>query len=605
MAGLKKLLTSRLFLAFIGMVFVSLFIWFAGPLIGYNGTAPLESTSRRYLLIGGMSTLWFLSAIYRFIKSRMKNAKMLDALAAEAASSATGEASAEELATLQSKMQEAVDTLKNKNFSKSGGKRFLYQLPWYVIIGPPGAGKTTLLSNSGLDFPLEETHGKFSVKGIGGTRNCDWWFTDQAVLLDTAGRYTTQDSEAEVDKSAWEGFLDILKNTRGRRPLNGVLLAISIEDILNSDDDQLAQIAKTLRNRVDELYKVLGIAPPVYLMFTKCDLLAGFNEHFSNLDKRSREQVWGYTLPIDSDHTLDTSIDKATTELSTRLHEQTITRLHGELSARNRENVFSFPMQFNFFQQRVDLFVGQLAAQSRLLENILFRGVYFTSATQTGSVLDQVIQSTSQNFGINERLPGSAATEGKSFFITELLKDVVFSESGLAGTNLATERKLKWLQWGAAGCISAVFIGLLALWTTSYFANRQLLESVQDSTQELIVSLDELSGDNLDLLKTSSALNKSRKLITANDDGFVVKRAGMYQGNRIGEFAEEKYQDLLIDALLPRLMVRLEHQMHAQSTNSEFVFEALKTYQMLNDREHYSTLIPIYRRTPLQPIAMI
>ena len=84
----------------------------------------------------------------------------------------------------------------------------LASLPWYMFIGPPGAGKTTALVNSGLKFPLADTAvGRSAVRGVGGTRNCDWWFTDEAVLIDTAGRYTTQDSQAAVDSAAWLGFL--------------------------------------------------------------------------------------------------------------------------------------------------------------------------------------------------------------------------------------------------------------------------------------------------------------------------------------------------------------------------------------------------------------
>ena len=60
---------------------------------------------------------------------------------------------------------------------------------------------------------------------------CDWWFTDDAVLIDTAGRYTTQDSDAAVDKAGWDAFLDLLKRTRPRQPLNGVIIAIAMSDI--------------------------------------------------------------------------------------------------------------------------------------------------------------------------------------------------------------------------------------------------------------------------------------------------------------------------------------------------------------------------------------
>ena len=62
--------------------------------------------------------------------------------------------------------------------------------------------------------------------GVGGTRFCDWWLTERAVLIDTAGRYTTQDSDAEADKAGWERFLDLLKKNRPQQPLNGVLVVV-------------------------------------------------------------------------------------------------------------------------------------------------------------------------------------------------------------------------------------------------------------------------------------------------------------------------------------------------------------------------------------------
>jgi len=90
-------------------------------------------------------------------------------------------------------MNDALTTLKAASGNKSG---YLYDLPWYVIIGPPGAGKTTALVNSGLKFPLSRGTTPAAVAGVGGTRYCDWWFTEEAVLIDTAGRYTYADSDA-------------------------------------------------------------------------------------------------------------------------------------------------------------------------------------------------------------------------------------------------------------------------------------------------------------------------------------------------------------------------------------------------------------------------
>ena len=80
--------------------------------------------------------------------------------------------------------------------------------------------------------------GQGAVAGVGGTRLCDWWFTEDAVLIDTAGRYTTQDSNAAVDRAGWDAFLDLLKETRPRQPLNGLLVAFPLSDIATAPADE-------------------------------------------------------------------------------------------------------------------------------------------------------------------------------------------------------------------------------------------------------------------------------------------------------------------------------------------------------------------------------
>jgi type VI secretion system protein ImpL len=141
-----------------------------------------------------------------------------------------------------------------------------------MFVGLPGSGKTTALMNAGLNFPLSGKMGQASVRGVGGTRNCEWWFTDEAVLIDTAGRYTSQDSEQATDAAAWDTFLALLRKSRPRRPLNGVLLTVNIEDLLQQN--LIAAHAQKLRMRLQELQDCLGVSPPVYVLVTG-DLIAG------------------------------------------------------------------------------------------------------------------------------------------------------------------------------------------------------------------------------------------------------------------------------------------------------------------------------------------
>ena len=181
-----------------------------------------------------------------------------------------------EIATLSREFQEAVATLKTSKLGR-GRAGALYALPWYVIIGPPGAGKSTALRNSGLTFPRLGGR-QASIRGIGGTRNCEWWLTNEAVILDTAGRYTTDDE----DRDEWLAFLDMLRRHRSSRPVNGVLVAISIAEVGLASDDALDVLAARVRERLDEVVGRLGVLVPVYVLFTKCDLLPGFVETFGD-----------------------------------------------------------------------------------------------------------------------------------------------------------------------------------------------------------------------------------------------------------------------------------------------------------------------------------
>ena len=263
-----------------GIAIVAVLIWYEGPVLQFGDYAPLRSEINRIIAIVIVCLIYAMYKGFKIWRDKKKNKEISDDLSESGESVDPNEAqSSEELVTLKNTFDEALKELKK---SSVGGKKVssIYQLPWYIIIGPPGSGKTTLLVNSGLRFPLADKMGLSKVQGIGGTRNCDWWFTEDAVMIDTAGRYTTQDSNEDVDNKAWFGFLDLLKKHRKRRPINGIILAISMEELARQSNVERERNASAISNRIQELYERLGVRFPIYLMFTKCDLMAGFMEFF-------------------------------------------------------------------------------------------------------------------------------------------------------------------------------------------------------------------------------------------------------------------------------------------------------------------------------------
>ena len=230
MGVLRKLfgwLLNRWVVSVLGLLLLVALIWFVGPLIAFAGWEPLASVDARLVTIIIVVAIWLIKNIWAVIRARKTNADVIDGLTSGPLDSHEGQASQEEVEILRDRFKESLAVLKKAKLGGRGPRRQLYQLPWYVIIGPPGAGKTTALKNSGLKFPLMDHFGQDAIRGVGGTRNCDWWFTDEAVILDTAGRYTTQDSDQAVDSAAWGGFLQLLKKHRRRRPIDGVIVAFS------------------------------------------------------------------------------------------------------------------------------------------------------------------------------------------------------------------------------------------------------------------------------------------------------------------------------------------------------------------------------------------
>ena len=228
MNAVLAFLVARWFLTFVGTALFAVLLWFFGPFLEF-----LESWVVRLVLIVAMFAIWLGANLLLDWRRRRREAALVEGVAA-AAPDPTVTASAEEVAALRDKLTAALDLLKRAR----GTKGYLYEQPWYAIIGPPGAGKTTALLNAGLRFPLAAEMGQSAVAGVGGTRLCEWWFTEEAVLIDTAGRYTTQDSDEAVDRAGWEGFLDLLKRTRLRQPLNGLIVAMPLTELATAPREE-------------------------------------------------------------------------------------------------------------------------------------------------------------------------------------------------------------------------------------------------------------------------------------------------------------------------------------------------------------------------------
>lgn len=411
-----------------------------------------------------------------------------------------------EIQQFKNQLKEAINSLKKSKLGRGKlGKSALYALPWYMFIGPPASGKTTALQNSGLEFPF----GNEGLKGVGGTRNCDWFFSNRAIFLDTAGRYTTEPE----DKEEWLSFLDILKKNRKKKPINGVLVGIGIDEIINADPETLDKHAKNIRQRINELIEHLGIRFPVYLVFTKCDLLQGFVEYFGDFSYEQRSQIWGSTFTREQQNNPDLKniFNQEFEKLYLQLSKMQRARLSLPLKREQRRRVYLFPHQFNSLKEKLNFFVSELFQHNPYQDTPIFRGFYFTSGTQEGIPLNVAIEKIAMLFDLSsfDDEKSESELETKNYFIRELFSNVLLTDQNyLVGHTSRIAKQKKIIRY-AILALSIIFLSLFIFNISFNYMNSQAQLNNISKSVENIENIDW----NSDILQAFQKTNNLRKII--------------------------------------------------------------------------------------------
>ena len=525
----------------------------------------------------------------------------------------------QETQALRQQMQEAIKTIRKSKLGDQTGRAALYELPWYMVIGNPAAGKSSAVLHSGLKFPFMEKNNQLSVKGVGGTRNCDWFFSTEGILLDTAGRYSVYDE----DRSEWLSFLNLLKKNRSKAPINGIIIAVSIAELTKNDPSYALDLAKNLRSRVQDLTKQLEVYAPVYVVFTKMDLVSGFRDFFSDYEQDEREQAWGATIPY-PENPDDVNVDEvfehhfnvlvnglkdlSTTKLSLR-HQRTVS-----------PSLMTFPMEFQALRPVIRTLMHALFEDNPFQFKPILRGFYFTSALQEGQVSSQMTLQMMQNFGLHQPsvpLGTQRETTNKSYFLNDLFSEVILKDKHLVKQH--KNRNQRHYRALAALFSIVILCSAAGLWTWSYANNKQLVERVEADLQQVAQIQQSSEGDLKSQLESLSILqNRIEQLESYDDNRPLSLSMGLYQGDALKQkLLTEYFNGIQIIILNPtkqniekflaevngnaaQLKMKATDSKDEQAlaldnkntyiqsdpTDAEDAYNALKAYLMLSSHEH-------------------
>jgi len=389
---------------------------------------------------------------------------------------------------LEDQWEKAIQTLYSSKLSK--GQNPIYALPWILVIGESGAGKTSLIKNSRLSSAVTDVEVSAQYSG---TKNCDWWFFEDAVILDIAGRYSIP-LEEKRDNAEWERFLSLLSKYRKEEPLNGLVVTISAQRLLENDKNLIQADALSIRKKIDQLMVSIGAKFPVYLMITQMDHIYGFVDFCEALPEELQTQAMGYVNePLSQDW--QEVIAKGFDSLKQKV--TALQLLSIEHSSEHVKEILLFSKEFERIVAPLKDFSKIIFGDNPYQKIPMIRGIYFSSALSDSDNNSKFLS----DFNLIKNKPKPS---NKAYFITDFFKIILPNDRNIF---IPIKEYLSWQRKNYKIAMATwlfVFTSLAGIYTYSYMQNIEVIDDVKYIKQY------NKNFKNMDLTSRVIALEKLR-----------------------------------------------------------------------------------------------
>jgi type VI protein secretion system component VasK len=434
------------------------------------------------------------------------------------------------------------------------GRRARYQVPFYLLVGPPGAGKTKLLEHSTLDFD--------PPVAIGGMT---WWIGSAAVFVEAA---LDPSLTADADE-----MIAVMKALRPRLPINGVLLAVSPADLTLADHAERRDIAATVARFLRDIESRFGLQAPVYAMLTKLDLIPGFSEFFDRLDPVERAQPWAFTLPYEPASRKDgpradvaEAFGNGFRQLVAAIRLRLTDWMSREMDPVRSGRIMNFGVQIAALEPVVRAVLDALipADGQRRLAPFL-RGIFLTSAQQDALSIDAVLPQLSARFAMprSGMLPPDLTREEdtQDYFIDGTIERGILPEAGLIARGAAGWRRRTWLTVALTAAVVLAAVGLDLFLKSVTQASIYKAAMVQSAATSLGSRFH--STRPQDLPQVLEGLDRMREVSDrlAAWEPPPVTLPSLADADWLKPETDTAYELALTNSLAPQLSVRLERDL--------------------------------------------
>jgi type VI secretion system protein ImpL len=456
---------------------------------------------------------------------------------------------------------------------------------WYLVMGEQRAGKSAILRASG------HRPGRRDGAATAGLHRAPvrWWFDDRTIwfettVLDASDEADEADAADAADAAGWRALLLTLRRARRRRPVDGIVVAISIEQLMNEDEADRKRCANALRARVDMAYRTFKRRVPIYVLVTQCDRVSGFEDFIVDLTDDDLDRPLGMVFPATSnmgDEAWRAFFARGFESLERYAQRQSIERMPVRADARRAAMVYRFPGSLAGLKVPLERFLDEaFGPSSDLFESICVRSVNLT-AVLGGSASHADDPSLSS---------AAACARERACFMRGWLRDVVFAEHGLACSPLAMPRRQRLrMRAVAAFCIVLAMCLGLAL-ASGYRHGAANVEAATLSTAEFA----RVARTGIDSARPSTmlpVLDAAREPPCAQRSpgriGSWLEHLTLVHEPHLEAACRDAYRAALRATVLPYLLARTSAALREGHGFSSTQYDTLRVYLMLGDKARY------------------
>ncbi len=567
----------------LSFVLLHVAIWWLGPMLEWRDMHPLAQRVHRIYASG---VLCFIGALWWGNSYRKKVLNMQQTLQRD--EDLKNDPHLEITERQEAEFEAVLQEMK----SSIGQRSALYAQPWYVMLGAAQSGKTHLIQRLGLSFSFSTVRQALKTPRK-NAYGFDWWVGNDAIIIDPDGPIITQDlPEDEKSKEGrvrharqWRHFMEWLEKTRRRRPLNGVIVAMDVEQLVSQDEEARLVYCMALRARLKELMDTVASRLPVYVVLTKFDLLYGFEPFFRYCSAFERESLLGFTYSVQTPEQADGWVSEFVADF-----DRFVAQLNDLLAQHASEGedaraMFAFVKQVSGLKQGLKTVLENVFLRDKFSTPALLRGTYFTSIEQQGVPKNLFDVVASKHYGFDKQaLPAQHAKHSAVYFVRSLFPTAILPESGLASDNVKVTKKKRRLMKHSAIACSLTTLLLLLGWQHSYVKNIERADNVMEKVRLYQNTAQQNAHSHQAML---DALAQIREAMLAfgyfHERPKYVADMGLYQGHKIGPKVEQTYLNLLETQFLPLLMNELMVELEQAQTNEDKL-AALRVFRMLTDQ---------------------